>query len=250
MNAASVIGEPGARRVSPFLFLLVILSFFLAFTGVSCNTTATKSAFKALGGSSGLSAADATALNSCIDSLNGVNILTYSGWQLVFGKDPAIATLPADCAMESGAVTSTDASSANIGSQLLSILGLASVGLALLFALAGLLGIFKGRSRALVSVIFGAGGGALLVLDQLHVHDILISKISTSAGSSLAGFAPATYFSINFGIGLIVALGLLALAVLYNLIALGVGISQVPVAVAELPPAPPPPAPPPEPPPL
>ena len=163
-----MIGEPGARRVSPVLFLLVMLSFFLAFTGVSCNTTATKSAFKALGGSSGLSAADATALNSCIDSLSGVNILTYSGWQLVFGKDPAIATLPPDCAMESGAVTSTDASSANIGSQLLSILGLASVGLGLLFALAGLLGIFKGRSRALVSIIFSAGGGVLLVGDRFE----------------------------------------------------------------------------------
>jgi hypothetical protein len=250
VTAASIIGEPGARRVSPFIFLLVIVSFFLAFTGVSCNTTATKSAVNALGGSSGLSGTDATALNTCIDSLNGVNILTYSGWQLVFGKDPAIATLPAACAAESSAVTSTDASSANIGSQLLSILGLASVGLGLLFALAGLLGIFTGRSRALVSIIFSTGGGALLVLDQLHIHDILISKIASSAGSNLAGFSPASYFSINFGIGLIVALGLLAIAILYNLIALVVGSGPLPVAVAEPPAAPPPPTSPPEPPPL
>jgi hypothetical protein len=248
VNAASIIGEPGARRVSPFLFLLVILSFFVAFTGVSCNTTATKSAFKALGGSSGLSGTEETALNTCIDSLDGVNILTYSGWQLVFGKDPAIAKLPAACAAESSAVTSTDASSANIGSQLLSILGLASVGLALLFALAGLLGIFTGRSRAFVSIIFSAGGGALLVLDQMHVHDILISKIATSSGSNLAGFSPASYFSINFGIGLIVALALLAIAILYNLSALVVG-GPSPVTVAELPPAPPPSTLPPEPPP-
>ncbi len=179
-----------------------------------------------------------------------MNILTYSGWQLVFGKDPAIAKLPAACAAESSAVTSTDASSANIGSQLLSILGLASVGLGLLFALAGLLGIFTGRSRALVSIIFSAGGAALLVLDQVHIHDILVSKIATSAGSTLAGFSPASYFSINFGIGLILALGLLAVAVLHNLIALAVGAGSQPVSVAEPLPAPPPPTPPPEPPPL
>ena len=46
-ESAHDLGEPGARRVSPFLFLLVIVCFFLAFAGVSCNTDATKSGLQA-----------------------------------------------------------------------------------------------------------------------------------------------------------------------------------------------------------
>ena len=38
----------------------------------------------------GDSAAQAAQVNTCINALNGVNILTYSGWQLAFGKDPVI----------------------------------------------------------------------------------------------------------------------------------------------------------------
>ena len=62
MNPATVFGEPGARRVSPFLYLLAIIGFFLVFTGVSCNTAATKSALHALGGSAGITSSQSSAL--------------------------------------------------------------------------------------------------------------------------------------------------------------------------------------------
>jgi len=244
MNPATAIGEPGARRVSPFLFLLAIIGFFLVFTGVSCNTDATKSALHALGGSAGITSSQSAALDSCLDSLNGVNFVTYDGWALVFGKDPTVGSLPASCAVNTGPVTRADAAQANVGPQLLAILGLVCAGLAMLTGLIALLGFVRGRSRAMVAVIFGTGSGVLLVLNELHVHDIVLSKIAASAGSSVPGFSPSAYFNVNPGIGLLVVLVILAVAVLYNLIALIVGPGPVAVAPALPEPQPPPPPPP------
>jgi hypothetical protein len=222
VNPRTILGEPGARRISPFLFLLVIVCFFLAFAGVSCNTDAAKAGVQGIAGASGVSTPDANALDTCLDALKGENIVSYSGWALVFGKDPTIASLPAEC--DTGtAVTANDAAQVNIGSQLLAILSLVAVGLALVCAIAGFFGVARGRSRALAAVIFGAGSGVLLVLDQLHVHDILLSKIAASAGSSVPGFDPTTYFNVNPGIGLLIALILLAIAVVYNIIAVIAG---------------------------
>jgi hypothetical protein len=227
VNPRTIFGEPGARRISPFLFLLVVVCFFLAFAGVSCNTDAAKAGLQGIAGSAGVSAPDANALDTCLDSLKGENIVSYSGWELVFGKDPTIASLPAQC--DTGtAVTANDAAEVNIGSQLLAILGLVAVGLALVCAIAGVFGVARGRSRAFAAIIFGAGSGVLLVLDQLHVHDILLSKIAASAGSSVPGFDPTMYFNVNPGIGLVIALILLAVAVVYNVVAMIVG--DVPAA--------------------
>jgi hypothetical protein len=238
VNRLSVLGEPGARRVSPFLFLLVVVCFFLAFAGVSCNTDATKAGLKSLAGAEGVSSADAAALDTCLDSLTGVNIVSYSGWALVFGKDPTITSLPPSC--DTGtAITANDAAQVNIGPQLLGVLSLVAIGLALLCAIAGAFGIARGRSRAFAAVIFGTGSIALLVLDQLHVRDILISKIATSAGSSVPGFNVTSYFNVNPGIGLLVAVILLAVAVLYNIGAMIIGDSPriaVPAPVPEPPP--------------
>ncbi len=180
MNLASLAGEPGARRVSPFLLLLVILAFFLVFTGVSCNAAATKSEIASIDASQGLSGAQATQVSECLDAINGVNILTYSGWQLSFGKNPVIGSVPAACNQNNAA--GADTSSANIGPQLLAVLALVSIGLALLFASAGLLGLLARRSRASVTAVFAAGAGALLILDQFHVRDVLLAKISSSSG--------------------------------------------------------------------
>jgi hypothetical protein len=228
VNLATLAGEPGARRVSPLLFLLVVLSFFLVFTGVSCNAAASKSAIGSIDAGGGVSAAQAAQVDACIDSLNGVNIITYSGWQIAFGKDPAVGSVPAPCNQNNPSVANT--SSANIGPQLLAFLALISVGLGLLFSIAGVLGLIAARSRAFVTAVFAAGAGALLILDQLHVHDVLVSKISSSEGSSVPGLDPASLFSINPGIGLWVALAILALAVVYNLAALIV--RRAPVAAA------------------
>ncbi len=241
VKPATLIGEPGARRVSPFLFLLAIIGFFLVFTGVSCNTDATKSALRSLGGSAGITSAQSAALNSCLNSLKGVDFVTYNGWALVFGKDPTVESLPASCEVSTGPVTQADAAQANVGPQLLAILGLVSAGLAMLTGLAAFLRDTAGRSRAMVAVVFGAGSGVLLVLDQLHVHDIVLNKIAASAGSSVPGFSPSAYFNVNPGIGLLVVLAILAVAVLYNLTALVVGAGPVAVPLPEPQPPPSPP---------
>jgi hypothetical protein len=89
-------------------------------------------------------------------------------------------------------------------------------------------------------VIFGAGTGVLLVLDQVHVHDVLLAKISASAGSSVPGFNPAMYFNIDAGIGLVIAVVLLAVAVLYNLVAVVIGDRPRAAIPEDLPPPAPP----------
>ncbi|MFZ0129277.1 MAG: hypothetical protein WAL77_07640 [Candidatus Dormiibacterota bacterium] len=242
MNLSSLVGEPGARRVSPFLLLLVILTFFLAFTGVSCNAATTKSEIASIDASQGLSGAQAAQVSECLDALNGVNILTYSGWQLTLGKNPVIGSVPAACNQNNAA--GADTSSANIGPQLLALFALVSIGFALLFSSAGLLGLLAARSRAFVTAVFAAGAGALLILDQFHVRDVLLAKISSSQGSSVPGLDPAALFNVNIGIGLWVALVILAVVVVYNAAALVV--VPAPAAVADPEPLQPPPlAPPP-----
>jgi quinol-cytochrome oxidoreductase complex cytochrome b subunit len=127
---------------------------------------------------------------------------------------------------------------------MLAVLALASIGLALLFSSAGLLGLLAARSRAFVTAVFAAGAGVLLILDQFHVRDVLLAKISSSQGSSVAGLDPASLFNVNMGIGLWVALVILAVVVVYNAAALV--IVAAPAAVTDLePPQPPPMAPPP-----
>jgi hypothetical protein len=239
VNRLAVLGEPGARRVSPFLFVLVVVCFFLAFAGVSCNTDAAKAGLHSLAGAEGVSSSDTAAIDTCLDSINGVNVVSYSGWALVFGKDPSIASLPPACDTGS-AVTASDAAQVNIGPQLLAILGLVAIGLALLCAIAGSFGIGRGRSRAFTAVIFGAGSIALLVLDQLHVRDVLISKIAASAGSSVPGFSPTAYFNVNPGTGLVIAVILLAVAVLYNIGAMIIGEAPPAAVVAPVLEPPPP----------
>lgn len=239
MRTASLVGEPGARRASPFLLLLVILTFFLVFAGVSCNTTAAKSAVQSLGGSAGLNTSNTAVLNACLNSLSGVNFVTYSGWELVTGRDPDVNPLPEACD-RSGAAPASVAHQANIGAQLLAILGLVSLGLAFLVAVAGFLDVLKGRNRALVTAIFGAGAGILLVLDQVHIHDVLASRIDAAAGTGLSGLSASSFIDVNPGSGLLIALVILAVAVAYNLVASIAGAGPVPVATPEPPELPPP----------
>ncbi|HEY8673087.1 MAG TPA: hypothetical protein VIM76_04955 [Candidatus Dormibacteraeota bacterium] len=239
MSPNALVGEPGARRLSPVLFVLVIGCFFLAFAGVSCNTDATKAGLHSLAGSGGASTSQTAALDTCLDALKNVNVVSYSGWDLVFGKDPSLASLPAAC--DTGTkISARDVSQLNLGPQALAILGLIAGGLALLWALAGSFGIIRHRTRALAAIVFGAATGALLLLDHQHVHDVLLARIAASAGTSAPGFSASAYFNVNPGIGLVIALILVLVAVLYNVAALVIG--ERPAAV-EVPAAPEPPAP-------
>jgi hypothetical protein len=238
----SVAGETGARRVTPGLFVLVVACFFLTFSGVSCNTIATKTALQSLGGSGGVSASQTAVLDTCLIALKDVNVLTYSGWGLVTGRDPTIASLPSAC--DTGtSLNARDASQVNLGPQLLAILALVSAALGLLWAVAGLFGIVRARGRAVAAVLFGVASGAQLLLDQQRVHDLVLARIAVSAGSTVAGFRPASYFNVNPGIGLVIAVVLLAVAVLYNIAALILGERPPPdsvTAIPEGPPTPPP----------
>ncbi len=245
MSPRSLFGEPGARRVSPVLLLLVILSFFLVFAGVSCNPTTTRAAISSIDATQGVTGAQAAQVNACVNALGSTNILTYSGWQIAFGKNPVVGSVPAACNQNNAA--GADTSSANIGPQLLAFLALISVFLALLTSMLGVLGLVTARSRSLVTAIFAAGAGGLLILDHFHVRDALLSKISSSEGTSIPGLDPVSLFNINAGIGLIVALVILAVTVVYNVAALivkpvpaGVG-----VAIPDSPERPPPEEPPP-----
>src|ERR1700722_16422605 len=143
----------------------------MVFAGVSCNPTTTRAAISSIDATQGVTGAQAAQVNACVNALGSTNILTYSGWQLAFGKDPVIGSVPAACNQNNAA--GADTSSANIGPQLLAFLALLSVTLGLIFAAAGALGLLAARSRALVAAIFATGGGVLLVLDHFHVRDLL-----------------------------------------------------------------------------
>jgi hypothetical protein len=200
------------------LLLLVILSFFMVFAGVSCNPTTTRAAISSIDATQGVTGAQAAQVNACVNALGSTDILTYSGWQIAFGKNPAVGSVPAACNQNNA--TAADTSSANIGPQLLAFLALISVFLALLTSALGVLGLVAARSRSVVTAIFAAGAGGLLILDHFHVRDALLSKISSSEGTSIPGLDPASLFTINAGIGLIAALAILAITVVYNLAAL------------------------------
>jgi hypothetical protein len=234
VSPRSLVGETGARRISPFVFLLVILCFFLLFAGVSCNTDATKAGVRALAGTGGVQSTQTTALDTCLDALKNVNVVSYSGWGLVFGTDPSIATLPSAC--DTGtSVSARDVTEVNVGPQVLTILALVCAALALLWAAAGFLGIIQARSRALAAISFGIAAGTLLILEQQHVHDVLLARIAASAGSSVPGFSAASYFNVNPGIGVVIALILLAVAVIYNFVALFLGEDGADVSVPATP---------------
>ncbi|MGA8635451.1 MAG: hypothetical protein WB805_11395 [Candidatus Dormiibacterota bacterium] len=245
MSPRSLFGELGARRVSPVLLLLVILSFFLVFAGVSCNPTTTRAAISSIDATQGVTGAQAAQVNACVNALGSTNILTYSGWQIAFGKNPVVGSVPAACNQNNAA--GADTSSANIGPQLLAFLALISVFLALLTSMLGVLGLVTARSRSLVTAIFAAGAGGLLILDHFHVRDALLSKISSSEGTSIPGLDPVSLFNINAGIGLIVALVILAVTVVYNVAALLVKPvpAGVAIAIPDSPEQPPPEEPPP-----
>jgi hypothetical protein len=228
VSLRSLFGEPGARRASPLLLLLVILSFFLVFAGVSCNPTTTRAAISSIDATQGVTGAQAAQVNNCVNALGSTDILTYSGWQIAFGKNPAVGSVPAACNQNNAAAA--DTSSANIGPQLLAFLALISVFLALLTSMLGVLGLIAARTRSLLTAIFGAGAGGLLIIDHLRVHDALLSKISSSEGTSIPGLDPVSLFNINVGIGLIAAVLILAVTVVYNLAALS--LTPVPAGVA------------------
>ena len=159
-------------------------------------------------------------MTACINALDGVNILTYSGWQLVFGKDPVIGSVPGAVQPEQRRGRGHVARRTSARNSWPSSRWSASAWRCCSRSPARSV-LVAARSRAFVTAVFAAGAGALLVLDQLHVHDVLLAKIASSAGfeRSRARRRVAASTSTREP-GLVVALVILALAVLYNIAAL------------------------------
>lgn len=247
VSMGAAVKEPVRRVVSPIFFILAGLCFLLPFAGVSCNTAALRSEAsigQELGGSASSSS---QALNACLDGLSNVNLVTYSGVNLVAGSSPTVVTaVPPSCSAFSqangGSVSTSPGagSQANLGIQWLLLIALAAM-------LAGLL-LSLGRFalRGLAVAACAAGAIILLVVNQGQVSSEFLEKIDQGSGSAalLNG-----YFNVTMGIGAILAIVALAIAVLYNLAAelaplVAAGSRAAPVAAPATAYGVPPPAPP------
>lgn len=228
---AAAVREPAPRLLSPVLFVLAGLCFLLPFAGVSCDTTAVKSQVSALGslaqlGGGTSSGTNLQTLNRCLDSLAGYDLATYSGVDLASGGQPAVATTPPsgcrELAQQGGAAATTPGTPAGytVGMQPLLLVAAALM-------LVGLvLNLLRHRLRPLL--VAASAGAALILLvassstASSQILDRLASQVSGSAdGASgiLRGIDLSTYFTVNMGVGLILALVALGVIVVYNVAA-------------------------------
>jgi len=174
------------------LLLLVILTFFLVFTGVSCNQANTKKALTSIDASQGVTGSQAAQVNACVQFAQR-------------GEHPHVQRLATR--VREGPGRRIDPRTLRpgqrgghrylIGEHRPADPGVPGAGMrvpGLIVSMLGALGLVAARSRALVTAIFSAGAGALLILDQFHVHDALLSKISSSEGSSTPGLDPTSLF--------------------------------------------------------
>ncbi|MGD0834149.1 MAG: hypothetical protein ABSA40_06950 [Candidatus Dormibacteria bacterium] len=247
VSMGAAVKEPVRRVVSPIFFILAGLCFLLPFAGVSCNTAALRSEAsigQELGGSASSSS---QALNACLDGLSNVNLVTYSGVNLVAGSSPTVVTaVPPSCSAFSqangGSVSTSPGagSQANLGIQWLLLIALAAMLVGLLLSL----GRFAVRGLAVAAC--AAVAVTLLLVNQAQVSSEFLAKLDQ--GSTSAALFN-NYFNVNVGIGAILAIVALALVILYELAAglatlVAAGSRAGPVAAYPngpgVPPAPPP----------
>ena len=211
-------GEPGARRVSPLLLLLVILTFFLVFAGVSCNPTTTRSALAVDRRDSGRDRrrgrpGERTASTRSTGSTSSPTAAgsSPSGGTRSSGRSRRRATRATRRAPTPRRRTSGrsswrswrwSASSSGCSSRCS--------------------GVHRPRGSAEQGLGYHdlrrGGGCACSSSTSFHVRDVLLSKISSSEGSSIPGLDTASLFNVNPGIGLIAALVILGVTVVYNLV--------------------------------
>jgi hypothetical protein len=217
--------EKSARGVSPILLVLAALCFLLPFVGVSCNTAAGGAALgSALSQAGGLgNSGNAAAVTSCLQGLNGHDLVTYSGVNLLTGGTPTTVTnIPGCDTGSSPSASSTVSKDAGIGVQPLIVVALLLI----------LVGIVATAVRAPLRAVI-AGGAALvaavlIVINNSTVHTPILNKLTSSAGgSSLSSLGIAggleSFFSIHAAIGFLLVLIALLLAVAVNVAALALG---------------------------
>jgi hypothetical protein len=213
------------RGVSPILLVLAALCFLLPFVGVSCNTGAGQAALggaiNSFGGASGSGSGSSQAATDCLNALNGKDLATYSGVNLLTGSDPSTVSTISGCPDSTTSSTSPSSS------------GLTGVGTQILLVIAGVLilvGILATPLRAPLRGVI-AGGAALVaavlvVLNNSSTHDAIVKKItSSSSGSgSLSSLGVSggldTFFNIHAALGFTLILVALGLAFLVNLLAI------------------------------
>jgi hypothetical protein len=234
----SLVSEPTARKISPIFYVVAVLCFLLPFAGVSCNTSAAKSALGPLLSSGGGAQADAA--NKCIDALANYNFVTYSGVNLAFNTNPTVKSnsdAPADCqSLNSG--SSSSSTSNPFGDSDQAKLGIQPFALgALILVLASLiLGALKLPMRGVIVAATSVVAIVLLLLQQSKSKDLLTQKITESAASQggssglPAGMDIGSFFQVNLAYGALLCIAVLAIGALYNLASqfLGGGSSLAP----------------------
>lgn len=218
MKLDALVTEPAARRISPAFFVIALACFFFTFAGVSCNTGAAKQTLSAAA-SLTRGAAQSAELNACLDSLQGVNLFSYSGFNLVLGSAPSqLTTAPAPCRAgqstlgRSGSISSDAVS---LGVQPLALAAFIAIALAILWSVAGLLRRTPTRRQfpllgglELIAVI-------TLLINQAQAPSLILDRVSTVAAGQGAPFSLTDFFVVNAGIAVYVAIAMLAAALLH-----------------------------------
>jgi hypothetical protein len=220
--------QKAARGVSPVLLVLAALCFLLPFAGVSCNTSAGSAAITGALSQLGASGSSANAAASCLQGLNGKDLLSYSGVNMLTGGNPSTVGSIPGCDSSTSVPVSTS-SAGGIGVQPLIVV-------ALVFVVVGILAVLLRASlrRSLIAAVAGLVAAVLIIVNNSTVHGTLLSKLTSSLGSSLPSSGTSLpgadlrasvggFFDIHAAIGFTLVLIALFLAVAVNLAALIAG---------------------------
>jgi hypothetical protein len=214
----AVVTEPTSRRISPAFFVIALACFFFTFAGVSCNTSAAKQTLSAASSLTG-GAAQSAQLNACLDSLQGVNLFSYTGINFVLGSAPSqLTTPPGPCGTSQstlGRSGSISSDAISVGLQPLALAGFIAIALAILWGVAGLLRRTSTRQHFLVLGGLGLVALITLVINQTHAPTVILDKVSTAAAGQGAPFSLTDFFVVNTGIAAYVALAMVGVAVLH-----------------------------------
>ena len=218
MKLDAIVTEPTSRRISPAFFVIALACFFFTFAGVSCNTSAAKQTLSAASSLTG-GAAQSAQLNACLDSLQGVNLFSYSGINFVLGSAPnQLANPPGSCGTSQsslGRSGSISSDAISVGVQPLALAGFIAIALAILWAVAGLL--LRTSTRRHFALLGGLGLIALitLVINQTHAPTVILDKVSSAAAGQGAPFSLTDFFVVNTGIAAYVALAMVSVAFIH-----------------------------------
>jgi hypothetical protein len=241
--------DKATRGVSPILLVLAALCFLLPFVGVSCNTSAGTAALGSLGsvGASGNNSG-AAASAACLQALNGRDLYTYTGLNMVTGSDPSVQTSIPGCPTTSSSNSNSPlAISPSAPTPTLGIGVQALMVVVLLLIIVGVVGgAVRGRTGRLIAAGAALLAAVLVILNNSTAHAAIVNKITSSAGgtgslsSSGLGGTIDSFFSVHAALGFTLILIALGFAVLANLVALVVGSGMRLTTVGPQPGAPPP----------